>query len=262
MKKQLSDIYRILFNAYGPQGWWPIIITEQSEAIGQKNTQKDSTEVICKTGWICKYDLNAPRSENEIWEIITGAVLTQNTSWKNVEKALINLTEFASCSSQDSIIIKKFPTLQEISKMPLKELEQLIKPSGFYRQKSQLLKEFARFILSFKSIEDFAKKITREELLKQKGIGPETADSILLYACKKPAFVVDTYTKRIFSRIGLIEKSAKYDEIQKFFQDNIPKDIEIYKEYHALIVQHAKQYCQKKPICYKCPLNKKCRKLI
>lgn len=223
--KQFSDIYRALFNKYKAQGWWPITIDGKSI-----------------------YGVDAPRNEKDAFEIIVGTILTQNTSWKNVEKALINL------KSSGNLDLKKINDIQ------LGELEKLINPSGFYRQKALSIKEFCSFILSFGSFEKFEKKITRELLLEQKGIGPETADSIMLYALRKTEFVVDAYTKRIFSRIGVIKKDEKYEDMKKVFEENIPKDLEIYNEYHALIIEHAKQFCQKKPLCNNCPLNKICKK--
>ncbi|MBI4895272.1 MAG: endonuclease III domain-containing protein [Candidatus Aenigmarchaeota archaeon] len=235
-RKQLSDIYRTLFDKYKAQGWWPII-TEQNKAIGKEK-------------WICKYGLDTPNNEEEAFEIAVGAILTQNTSWKNVEKALINLKSSENISTE------------KVSRMPIEELENLIKPSGFYKQKALRLKEFSKFVASFGSMKTFTEKITRKELLKQKGIGPETCDSILLYACRKKEFIIDAYTKRIFSRIGLLEKDVSYEVAKKFFEENTPRDLEIYNEYHALIVEHAKQFCNKKPICEKCPLNNLCKKII
>lgn len=226
-RTSLFHIYRLLFNRYKPQGWWPVI--------------KDGRAV---------YGLEAPKNDKEIYEIILGTILTQNTSWKNVVKALANLEKSKNLS------------IEKINKMNIKKLEELIKPSGFYRQKAQRIKEISSFILSFGSVKNFVKKMTREELLKQKGIGPETADSMLLYACKKPEFVVDAYTKRIFSRIGIVENGASYDEIKELFEANCPKDVEIFNEYHALIVEHAKQFCQKKPMCQECPLSKLCKKML
>jgi len=231
-----------MFDKYKAQGWWPII----TEVV---STEKE-TSTKDQSKWICKYGLAAPRNQEEAFEIAIGAILTQNTSWKNVEKALINLKSSGNLS------------IEKISSMPLKNLENLIKPSGFYKQKALRLKEFSKFVLSFGSMRNFIEKIDRETLLKQKGIGHETADSILLYACKQKQFVADAYTKRIFSRIGLIKKDTKYEEVKKSFEENIPKNLEIYNEYHALIVEHAKQFCNKKPACEQCPLSKLCKKMI
>ena len=170
-------------------------------------------------------------------EVCIGAILTQNTSWNSVEKALSNMRKAGLTSAE------------KITKA--KNLEKIIKPSGFYKQKSEYLKNLCRFIVDY-GAESFLKNVTREELLKINGIGKETADSILLYACGKPFFVVDAYTRRVFSRVGIIEKNAKYDEIKKFFESRLPKNANLYKEYHAMIVEHAKNICKKEPLCEKC----------
>jgi len=118
-------------------------------------------------------------------------------------------------------------------------LERLVKPSGFYRQKAKRLKSFAKFVVDFDG--NFYKNVTRDELLAIKGIGRETADSILLYACSKPYFVVDAYTRRLFSRLGLIKGSEDYEKLRKMFEERLPKDAELYKEFHALVVEHEKR---------------------
>ncbi len=195
--KIINKVYKILYDFYGPQHWWP-------------GDSKD--------------------------EIIIGAILTQNTAWINVEKSINNLKE-ANCIS-----------LKCIENININELKQLIQPSGFFNQKSVYLKKVAYFINRQKNVPK------REELLKVKGIGKETADSILLYAYNKPYFVIDTYTKRIFSRIGIINKKDDYDTIRILFEKYLPKDYKIYNEYHALIVKHAKEFCKKNPLCDSCPL--------
>ena len=173
---------------------------------------------------------------------MVGAILTQNTAWDNVEKALSNLRK-ANCL-----------TVEKISKISLRKLQTLIKPSGFYKQKALRLKNFVHSIWMVTRFECF----TREYLLSLNGIGPETADSILLYAIGKPYFVVDAYTKRIINHLGIFN-SENYNEIQKFFEKNIPKDVEIYKEYHALIVALAKNFCRKKIECKGCPIRSYCK---
>jgi endonuclease-3 related protein len=176
------------------------------------------------------------------FEVCVGAILTQNTNWNNVEKSLKNLGR------------EKLIDAKSISKVNTKKLETVIKSSGFYKQKAKKLKAFAKI-----SVErDFYKNITREKLLKIHGIGKETADSILLYACNKPFFVIDAYTRRIFSRIGFFDEDMEYDEIRKFFEENLPKDVDIYKEFHALVVELAKKYCKKKPNCEECPFRDGC----
>lgn len=161
------------------------------------------------------------------FEICIGAILTQNTNWKNVEKALENLAN------------AKALTAEAIANMPLPRLQKLVRPSGFFRQKAKRLKEFCKFVVD--SSGDFYKDATREQLLKIKGIGRETADSILLYACNRPVFVVDAYTRRLFARLGLIDGSEGYDELKILVESALPKDAALYKEFHALIVQNEKK---------------------
>jgi len=199
-KKMLIKIYELLLKHFGKQNWWPVV-----------------------------------NKKNKRFEIIVGAILTQNTAWKNVEKAINNLYKNNAFSRK------------AILEMPIEKLEDIIKPSGYYKQKAKKLKEIAKL----------KGKITRERLLKVWGIGKETCDAILLYAYDKPVFVIDAYTQRIFSRLGF--KKLDYDSLQNLFEENIPKDIEIYKEYHALLDELAKNYCKKKnPLCYKCPISKFC----
>jgi len=210
--KKILEIYHLLFSEFGPQGWWP--------------------------------------AETD-FEVIIGAILTQNTNWKNVEKAIINIKK------------EKLLTARKLSKISLSKLECLIKPSGFFRQKAKRIKEFLFFVEkkykgSIKKLLSLNKVSLRNELLLQKGIGPETADSIVLYAAHKPSFVVDAYTKRIFSRLGLI-KADDYLQVKNFFETNLPSETQLFKEYHALIVELAKRHCRKKPSCSGCPLKKSCK---
>ena len=170
--------------------------------------------------------------------MIIGAILTQNTSWNNVEKAINNLKE------NDLIASDK------ILKVDTQKLANLIKPSGYYNQKAERLKIIAKF---FKE----NKEVTRENLLKVKGVGPETADSILLYAFNKPYFVIDTYTKRIFKRLG-IAKTEDYNQLQELFHKNLDNNSKLFNEYHALLVRLGKEFCTKTPICKKCLLNNIC----
>ncbi|HAX61645.1 MAG TPA: endonuclease [Elusimicrobia bacterium] len=212
----LYKIYKKLLKYFGPQGWWPI-------------------------GGIYK-PAKKYFSEKEKFEIMVGAILTQNTAWNNVEKALSNLR------SANLLNIKK------ISKINLRKLQSLIKPSGFYKQKAKRLKNFTNSIRPIGLIEN----LRREYLLSLNGVGPETADSILLYGLGKPYFVIDAYTKRLINRLGIFD-SQDYHEIQKFFEKNVPKDVEIYKEYHALIVALAKNFCKKNPECKNCPIINCCK---
>ncbi len=171
------------------------------------------------------------------WEVEVGAILTQNAAWTNVEKALGNLI-------RDGITSR-----EALLKVHEKKLAELIMPSGYYNQKARKLRILA----------GFSGKPTRESLLSLWGIGPETADSILLYAYGIPTFVVDAYTRRIFTRIGTLSGKETYSEIKEVFESRIPRDIELYKEFHALIVRLAKENCRKKPECGGCPLEGGCK---
>jgi endonuclease-3 related protein len=173
-------------------------------------------------------------------EIIIGAVLTQNTAWRNVEKALENLKKYGELS------------LEFIRQVSTKELEELIRPSGFYRLKAQRLKHVAEFF----NPTDVVEKVSREELLKVKGIGKETADAILLYAGGRLSFVIDAYTKRLFKRLYGLD--GGYEDLKSYVEENIPKDLIIYKEFHALIDEHAKKYCKSTPRCGGCFLKNFC----
>jgi endonuclease-3 related protein len=211
---ELPDVYSRLLKSFGPQGWWP------------------------SEGGFRPREL----------EVCIGAILTQNTSWRNVEKALDGLR-------------KECRTAEDLASMDTRRLESLVRPSGYYRQKAGRLKGFARFVLDYGGMGRFLKNVTREELLSIKGVGPETADSILLYACGKPWFVVDLYTKRVFSRMGLIS-SDDYHKVQDYFMSSIRKDVKAYREFHALIVELAKRHCMKRPSCEGCPLESGCRKML
>ncbi|HAS88478.1 MAG TPA: endonuclease [Desulfovibrio sp.] len=184
------------------------------------------------------------------FEIAVGAILVQNTNWTNVEKAINNLKE------NDGL------TTQGLRKFSMEELQELIKPSGFFRMKAVRLNNFLDFLddNSARCITDLEEVKTpqlREKLLAVNGIGPETADSILLYALNKPVFVVDAYTRRIFNRHMLIHEDINYHELQDFFMDVLDPDVEMYNEYHALIVRTAKAWCKKSnPDCENCPLGK------
>ena len=205
----IYDIYKILLNYYGHQNWWP--------------------------------------AETR-YEVVVGAILTQNTSWKNVEKAINNL------KNENLLDEEKILNVDE------DKLKELIKPAGFYNLKAKRLKNVTKFIVdNYGNTEEMAKTdkdtlTLRTELLSINGVGKETADSILLYALDRESFVVDAYTKRMFSRLGIINEKAKYDEIKEIFEKSLPKDLELYKEYHALIVEHCKKFCRKKPLCDNCPI--------
>lgn len=210
MQKSLMKIYNSLYNYFGPLNWWP-----------------GSTP----------------------FEIMVGAILTQNTSWSNVEKAINNLKK------------ENLLNPQKLNCINREKLAQLIKPSGYFNIKSNRLKNFIAFYIE--NYKGSAKKMfyengkeLREKLLKVNGIGQETADSILLYAGNKPFFVVDAYTKRIFSRHDLISENDSYYQIQEFFMLNLPKNVELFNEFHAQIVMLGKTICTKRnPKCSICPLN-------
>lgn len=213
---QFKKIYNSLLVSYGPQEWWPA---------GNNFNPREL-------------------------EICVGAILTQNTNWKNVELAIANMKDAG------------LTDVLALSCCSLEMIEKAIRPSGFYRQKAKRLKSFSLFIQKLGSFKEFSKHITREELLRQKGIGPETADSILLYALGRPVFVIDSYTKRIFSRNGISPNLTDYESWKNMFEKNMEPDKETYQEYHALIVELAKRNCKIKPICSNCPIGKECKKLI
>ncbi len=182
------------------------------------------------------------------FEIAVGAILTQNTNWKNVERAIENLKERDLLSPEG---------LLEISEGTL---EELIRPSGYYRIKTKRLKNFIRFL--YEEYDGNLDKMfsgelwpLREKLLGVKGIGEETADSILLYAGEKPVFVVDAYTRRILLRHHLIGENAGYGEIQSLFMDSLPRRAPLFNQYHALFVNTGKRFCRKTPLCEECPLK-------
>ncbi len=203
----LIDLYESLFARFGPQHWWP----------GDSPT-----------------------------EIAIGAVLTQNTSWSNVEKAIANLR------AQDAL------DFDALLKLGDGELAEIIRPAGYYNTKSRYLKHLANFVKTLPTGRlDDLKRLdladARRRLLAVKGIGPETADSILLYACDMPTFVVDAYTRRVLSRHGLIEASASYDDIKRLVEDALPRETLLFNEFHALIVKLCKEHCRTTAQCARCP---------
>ncbi len=182
------------------------------------------------------------------FEIVIGAILTQNTAWTNVEKAIANLRR------------GRLLNAAAMGSAPTHELAAAIRPSGYYNQKAQKLKYFLSFFQkrygsSFGRMARQSASELRAELLAIHGIGPETADSILLYALNKPVFVIDAYTRRIFSRHGLCGPDEGYHDLQGFFMRHLPSDASLFNEYHALIVHTGKNFCKKsKPQCRGCPL--------
>ncbi|MBN1544770.1 endonuclease III domain-containing protein [Candidatus Woesearchaeota archaeon] len=224
-------IYSLLHSAYGPQGWWPL-------------TPPGSTRT--------KHHSGRPMNDTHRFEIMLGAILTQNTAWTNVEKALEQLHK------------NKLVRHDRILKAKKERIAQLIRSAGYYNQKAERLVIISKFIRdnTIRSLMARDAADLRKMLLEVKGIGPETADSIVLYAFGKPSFVIDAYTKRVFSRIGICAADAEYDALKEIFEKNIKKDAVVYKEYHALIVEHAKRHCKAKPECEGCPISKLCEKII
>ncbi len=186
------------------------------------------------------------------FEVVVGAVLTQNTAWRNVERAIVNLR---GAGALDPL------SLNDLSRS---RLEELIRPAGFFRQKAERLQLFTTRLLG-RHGGDLARMLAgpleevRSELLALKGVGPETADSILLYAADRPSFVVDAYTRRLFGRLGLLEGSESYGAVRDLFMEHLPSDADLYNEYHALIVEECKTFCRKRaPLCPACPLIPLC----
>ncbi len=211
----IKSLYNKLLKFFGPQGWWPVK--------GKKSNAK--------------------------LEICLGAILTQNTSWENVGKALDNLRK------NDLLNLEKLVKISEV------KLRTIIRSAGFFKQKSRYVESFVRYAAKHKGLDGLFKKplsTLRKGLLKIPGIGEETADSILLYAAGKPIFVVDAYTKRIFSRLGIIKNKASYENIQRLVHRSIKPDVKIYQEFHALLVELGKNFCKRKPLCSECPVRNKC----
>jgi endonuclease-3 related protein len=209
-KRLLRKIYHCLYTAFGPQKWWPA---------------------------------STP------FEVMVGAILTQNTAWKNVELAIRNLRK-AHCLNP-----------KHLYKLNQRDLALLIKPAGYYNVKAQRLKNFLEYFwqnyrLNVSRMLKVRTQDLRRELLAVKGIGPETADSILLYAARRPVFVVDAYTRRIFYRHAIAQRNSSYEDLQKLFMQNLPRRAALFNEYHALLVFLGKHYCRKRPSCQECPLGK------
>ena len=209
-KDKLNEAFDLLCKHFGPRHWWP---------------------------------------GDSAFEIIVGAILTQNTNWKNVEKAIANLKRERVLSPEK--LLELHPAT----------LASLIKPAGFFRLKTKRLKNFLKYFVeeydgSAEAMAERPLSSLREELLSINGIGQETADSILLYALNKPIFVIDAYTKRMLLRHDLCFDEAIYSDLQELFTDSLPEDVKLFNEYHALIVEVGKTYCRpKNPRCDDCPLS-------
>ena len=210
---RLITVYNQLFKQYGPQHWWPA---------------------------------ETP------FEVMVGAVLTQNTAWTNVEKAIINLKSAGGLSPE------------AISSADHDTLAEWLRPSGYFNIKATRLQNFCRWYLEQGALEGLSHssdKVLRHALLSVNGVGPETADDMLLYAFERHVFVIDAYTRRIFSRLGLIEHDTGYEALRHHFEQALQKEpnrLALFNEYHALIVVHAKQHCRVKPLCRGCPLRRGC----
>ena len=209
-KRILLDLYNRLHKAFGPRHWWP----------------GDSP-----------------------FEVVVGAILTQNTAWRNVEKAITNL--------KTESLLSPFALYH----LPVEDLATVIRPAGYYNMKALRLKHFVRFLFQ-ESAGDLGRLLAedvdtlRGKLLSINGIGPETADSILLYAGNKPTFVVDAYTRRILFRHNLIPEETSYDEVRDFFMDCLEQDAAMFNEYHALLVHVGHSFCSKRnPKCSECPAS-------
>lgn len=210
MTEQLPALYELLLSAYGPRHWWPA----------------DSPFEVC-----------------------VGAILTQNTNWVNVEKAIVNLKEAGLLSVEALIRVDQLA------------LGEVIRPAGFFNVKSRRLKSFVTWLMlraggSLDRLFETDWRSLRREILAVNGVGAETADSILLYAGGKPTFVVDAYTRRLLFRLELLPaEDTGYEEVRSLFMTTLPQEAGLFNEYHALIVQHCKERCRKKPLCERCPLR-------
>jgi len=190
------------------------------------------------------------------FEVMVGAILTQSAAWGNVEKAIANLKAAGALSPEG------------IRRLPLAELSGIIRPSGYFNAKARKLKSLVNWLIE--SCDDdltrlFAADVfsLRGQLLPVHGIGPETADSIILYAAGKPVFVIDAYTRRIMSRLGQVTENDSYGAYQDLFTKNLPADVHLFNEYHALLVCLAKNVCRRnQPLCLKCCLSEICRYLV
>lgn len=209
--RSLIELYGRLYDSFGPQGWWPA---------------------------------ESP------FEMIVGAILTQNTAWANVEKAIGALKE------------RDLLQMGKMARVSVEKLQTLIRPAGYFRQKAQRLKAISDHLIinydgELEKLFSLPRLRARGELLKVSGLGKETADSILLYAGEKPVFVIDTYTRRICHRLRLTSLS-RYDDLQRFFERNLPPDVKTYQEFHALLVNLGKEYCRRVSRCAGCPLGRDC----
>jgi endonuclease-3 related protein len=214
-------IYELLYARYGDLHWWPA----------------DTT-----------------------YEIMLGAILTQNTAWRNVEKAMAQLKEAAQAA--DGVPLGGILPPAWVAQTDTNTLMELIRPAGFYRQKSVYLKAltawFAGYGYSAEAVREREQKTLRDELLAVRGVGNETADAILLYAFGFVCFVADAYTGRLLKRLGISAGKGDYESVRAFFETDLPQDAYLYNNFHACIVVNGKEYCRAKPVCEGCPLEGVC----
>jgi endonuclease III related protein len=209
-RQRFKRVFERLLAAYGPQHWWPA---------------------------------ETP------FEVMLGAILTQNTSWTNVESALENLGTVSSLEAE------------QILEHEHEVLAGHLRPSGYFNVKARRLTEFCEWYVEeggFETLAQWSTQKLRDALLDVNGIGPETADDILLYAFERPVFVIDAYTRRIFARLGLVPEEWSYEQARARFEEALGPDTTLYNEYHALIVRHGKAHCRPRPLCTSCSLKRLC----
>ena len=209
-RKTLITVFETLYGSYGPQHWWP---------------------------------------GESLFEIMVGAVLTQNTAWTNVEKAIVNLVTHDRLDAERIVAARK------------DHLANWLRPSGYFNVKAERLKNFCRWYLDaggYTFLSGLETDELRQSLLGVNGVGPETADDILLYAFERPVFVIDAYTRRLFARLSLFAGDEPYDEMRLAIEKTLGPDVGLFNEYHALIVRHAKEVCRTRPACDTCVLRPRC----
>jgi endonuclease-3 related protein len=228
-RRALLAVHDRLLAAYGPQRWWP---------------------------------------GDTPFEVMVGSILTQNTAWSNVEKAIANLKsaspghrDCAAEEPQPEYEVQGILDPEAILAVSTDELAQCIRPAGYFNVKARRLRSFCVWYVEhggYRGLAHWDTAALRQALLKVSGVGPETADDILLYAFRRPVFVIDVYTRRLFSRLGLAVGGEDYETLRALFESNLPSEAPLFNEYHALIVRHAKHVCRKQPRCGECCLADAC----
>lgn len=207
----LARVYDDLFTHYGPRHWWPA---------------------------------DSP------FEVVVGAVLTQNTSWTNVERALQRMKGVVTLDAA------------ALAALPADVLADALRPAGYYNVKARRLQALCRWVVDqggMEALNGLGTQALRSGLLGVHGVGPETADDIVLYAFGRPVFVIDAYTRRLFTRLGFAQDHESYEGLRERFERALPRESALYNEYHALIVEHAKTTCRTRPLCHECVLRRRCR---